>query len=67
MAKAYICDRCGDPKTGESFARVFLDLHAVPRRVAQTKTLARHEDLCERCTDEIRTCIDTAPAREGRS
>jgi hypothetical protein len=67
MARAYICDRCGDAKTGESFARVFLDLNSVPtvRSVAQPKTLARHEDLCESCTDDIRTCINTAPVREA--
>ncbi len=54
MAKAYICDRCGDSHTGESGARVFLSEHRIDTsRGRSSPALAQHQDLCQSCTSEL--------------
>ncbi len=71
MAKAYICDRCGEPETGTAEARVFLESHALKNQgcrpggagVHGSATLAKCEDLCRACTNEITACIEKRPIR----
>ncbi len=67
MAKAYICDRCGDAKRGASFARVFLERHepGTHTRTNPPKVIERREDLCEPCARAIENVIKTAPPREA--
>ncbi len=63
MAKAYICDRCGDSHHGTSEARVFLESHVLKATGRGSAVLAQHGDLCSLCTTEIKKCIEQRPAR----
>lgn len=63
MAKAYICDRCGDSHHGSSEARVFLESHIIKQTGRGSAVLAAHADLCSACTTEIKKCVERRPQR----